>query len=101
MSTNSNTIPRYAYILCTFAGALIGFMLPVTEIPQTEHAGILGAIIAFELNYLNLLTTIGAIWLIYLLSRRRVRGREALVTFGGLGFVAARLVVAASLSFHK
>lgn len=93
MSTNSNTIPRYAYILCTFAGALIGFMLPATETPRTEHAGILGSIIAFELNYLNLLTTIGAVWLIYLLSRRRARGRQALVMYGGLGFVGARLIV--------
>ena len=101
MSTNSNVIPRYAYILCTFAGALIAFMLPVTEIPRPEHAGILGSIIAFELHYLTLLDTIGAIWLIYLLSKRRVRGGQALVMFGGLGFVGAQLIVAALLSFRK
>jgi hypothetical protein len=100
-SSTSNTIPRYAYILCTFAGALIGFMLPGTSIPWTTHAGILDSVIAFELNYLNLLSTIGAIWLIYLLSKRRFRGRQVLVIYGGLGLVGARLIVAAWFYFRK
>ena len=66
-------------------------MLPAHKIPLPAHGGILWHIIAFEINYLNVLTAIGAISLIYLLSGRRFRGREALLIYGFLGFAGGKV----------
>jgi uncharacterized BrkB/YihY/UPF0761 family membrane protein len=98
---SSSRISGFVYVICAFVGALIGLMVPTTKDLPVQHHGILAAMIAFELNYLNLLTTLGAIWLFYWLLKRRVRPREAMVMYGGLGFVCVRLIFASVNFFHK
>jgi hypothetical protein len=99
-AAKSSGISPY-YVICAFAGAFVGLVLPAANTATTDHSGILAAIIAFELNYLNLLTTLGAIWLLYWLVSRKVVGREGMVLYGGLGFVCVRLILAAVNFFHR
>jgi hypothetical protein len=96
----SNQVPKYLFIGCAFIGAFIGFMVPETRIPQPGHAGILSAFITFELNYINLITTVGAVVLVYWLLKRKARGREPMMIYGALGFVCVKLLLA-SLRFAR
>ena len=97
----SNDILKYMCIVCALIGAFIGFLIPQTKAFPSQQSGIVAAIIAFELNYINLITTLGAVWLLYRLLSRKVRGREALVMYGALGFVSIRLILASLSFFHK
>lgn len=83
-----------AYVLATLLGAFVGLILPKNTSYTHAHTGVVGAIIAFELDYLNLLTSIAGLWLVYWLFIHKVRGRQALVMYGGLGLVGARLITA-------
>jgi len=94
----SNEVPQYLYLICVLVGAFVGFLIPETKTVPSANRGIVAAIIAFELNYLNLITTIGLALFAYLLFTRRVRGKEAMAMHGALGFAATRLIVA-SLGF--
>ena len=95
---NSSGISRYE-VLCASIGAFVGFLLPITHTLPPNHPGFIAAIIAFEMNRWNLITTLGALLLVYVLLKRKVRGREALVLYGGLGLVCVRLSLASL--YHK
>jgi hypothetical protein len=97
---DSKDVPNYLLIVCAFAGAFVGFLMPGMSYIPPEHSGIIRALVAFELNYINLITTVGALVLLYWLLRRKVRGREALIACGALGLVSARLILA-SLSYLR
>jgi hypothetical protein len=91
---------RYLYGICALVGAVVGFLVPAAKASSAQHPGILGNIIAFELNYINLIATVGTVWLLYYVFVRKVRGREALVMYGALGFVSVRLILASLRFFH-
>jgi hypothetical protein len=97
----SKEVPNYLLIACAFAGAFIGFLIPTARPGPPLHPGILSAVIAFELNYVNLITTFGAVVLVYWLVVRKVRGREAMIVCGGLGLVTVKLVLASLDYFRK
>jgi hypothetical protein len=96
----SERVSAYTCMTCVFVGALVGVLIPGTKSSPPVHHGILGAIIAFELNYINVITTIGTVVLVYWLVTRKVRGRMAQVMYGALGFVSVRLILA-SISFYS
>lgn len=85
----------YRQIVATLLGIFVGLILPKSSPGTYVDGGVIRAIIAFELNYVNLLTSIAALWLVYWLFMRKAQGREALVMYGGLGLVGARLIAAA------
>ncbi len=97
----SNHVPKYLLIGCTFIGAFIGFLMPEAKLPQPESSGIVSAIIRFELSYINFITTLGAGVLAYLLFKRKVSGRAAMILYGALGFVCVRLLLASLIFAHK
>lgn len=91
-------VPKFVYVTCALVGAFVGFLIPNTKTLPPRNHGVVAAIIAFELNYINLITTIGVAWLFYWLFKRKTRGREAMVMYGALGFAMIRLMLA-SVSF--
>ncbi len=97
----SNHVPKYLFIGCGFIGAFVGFLMPEGKIPQPEHSGIISAFIRFELNYINFITTLGAAVLAYLLLKRKVSGRAAMIICGALGFACVRLLLASLSLVHK
>src|SRR5579885_128408 len=74
----SSGVPRYVYIICAVIGAFVGFLIPDAKTHTPVHAGVLGAVLAFELNYPNLFATVGLVWLLYWLVKGSVHGRQAL-----------------------
>jgi hypothetical protein len=93
-------VPNYLFVACAFAGAFIGFLMPETNYIPPQHPGIVSALVAFELNYINFITTIGAVVLIYWILRRKIRGLEALIACGALGLVSVRLILS-SLNYLR
>lgn len=81
-------------IISLTVGAIVGFLLPDMHTSLPQHHGVVATIIAFELSYINLITTAGLLLLIYWLFVRRKRGRETPIMYGALGFAFVRLVVA-------
>ena len=92
--------PNYLLIISAFVGAFIAFLLPETGTPIPHAHGMISSFIAFELTYMNLITSLGAVVLVYWLIKRKMSGREALVVYGALGFVSIKLILA-SLRFIR
>ncbi len=97
--TSTRKLPNNLLIVSAFAGAFLAFLLPEEARTPGPHAhGMMSAFIAFELNYMNLITSVGAVVLVYWLIKRRMSGRETLVVCAALGFVSIKLILA-SLRF--
>lgn len=92
MSERTDT-PNYAYVLSFAAGAFLAFLIPDRPGPVPHAGGVVGAMIRFELNYQNVIMTIGLLWLLYWLVMRKLRGQQAVVMYGALGFVVFRLAL--------
>jgi hypothetical protein len=91
---NARFKSRQVYILSTLAGVFLAFLIPSTKPQLPEQSGIIGAVIAFELHYENLLTTIVAVWLSFVLLKQQIRPPRKLILCAGLGFAWARILLA-------
>lgn len=99
-ASSARGFPNYLFIISAFVGALIAFLLPKAGEPVPHAHGMISAFVEFELNYMNLITSLGAVVLVYWVLKRKISGREALVVYGALGFVAIQLILA-SLRFIR
>jgi hypothetical protein len=83
------------------AGGFLAFFIPTKPGPMPHSGGLLGTVIRFEIDYTNLLMTIGLFWLLYWLLWRKIRGREAILMCGALAFVFVRLAISLAASLRN
>jgi hypothetical protein len=92
--TRDNRKSGVFYVLCACTGAFVAFLTPEFTEQSIKHAGLLSSFFAFKIKYLDLLLFVAAGCVVYRLVIEKVRGREAMILFGGLGFIVIRLLLA-------